>query len=131
MKNTGTAIVSALVGVVIGFGIARLVQEPTCSDQLIVVNPSAPSTQLGDRYVCKDPGHLVTWRSTNGAPIKVEWVSIDPTTAPYPYTLNCNYTSSDCFSGPMSPNAQVGSKAKYKLTFQTGQTFNGRIIIQR
>ena len=131
MNTTGTVIVSLIVGAGLGYAAAKLLEPSACSDQLIVVDRNSPNP-LADRHVCKDPGHLVTWRSKDGSPIAVAWAEITPSTAPYPYSLECdNYTSSSCFSGPMAANAQVGSSAKYLVKFQDGTTKNGRIIIDR
>jgi hypothetical protein len=130
MKSVPTIVVSLLVGVGVGYGIARLMTS-NCADHLIVANPNATSAELGDRSVCKEEGHLVTWRAKNAANVKVEWVSIEPAGTTYPYKLDCTTFGPSCFSGPLLPDAKLGSKAKFKVEIENGKTFNGRIIIEK
>lgn len=129
MNRTGTVIASLLVGAAIGYGVARLV-TPACSHQLIVIDPAGPK-ELPDRCVSKSAGHRVVWQSSNGAPMEVVWVSIDPLSAPFPYSFDCkNAPTASCSSGPLLSGAVVGSKARYRAKFfPSGPEIYGRIII--
>lgn len=133
MSNTGTVILSLAVGVAVGYGVAQLTAPSACNHQLFVIDASAGDSELPDRCVSKKAGHRVTWQSSNGAAMEVEWVSIAPTTAPYPYSVDCkNAPTSICQSGPLLGTAVVGSKARYRAKIlPNGPVMNGRIIIDR
>ena len=58
MNNTGTVIVSALVGAAIGYGVAKLT-TPTvlCSSHILTIDPNTTQPNLGDQHVCVGKGN--------------------------------------------------------------------------